>query len=94
MWEGRNLEEGPEVDGQSAERFETTPARSKARTEPISMEKGSHGQAWSWRSTPNRVKIAQGEHNKSRCAKLIGLHVRNFGQLFNRKNVKIYHNDN
>ena len=32
-----------EVDGQSAERFETTPARSKARTEPRSMEKGSHG---------------------------------------------------
>ena len=32
-----------EVDGQSAERFETTPAQSKARTEPRSMEKGSHG---------------------------------------------------
>ena len=35
-----------EVDGQSVvtvERFETTPARSKARTEPRSMEKGSHG---------------------------------------------------
>ena len=32
-----------EVDGPSAERFETTPARSKARTEPRSMEKGNHG---------------------------------------------------
>ena len=32
-----------EVDGQRAERFETTPARSKARTEPRSMEKGSQG---------------------------------------------------
>ena len=32
-----------EVDGQSAERFETTPARSKARTEPRSMEESSHG---------------------------------------------------
>ena len=32
-----------EVDGQSAERFETTPARSKARTEPRSMDESSHG---------------------------------------------------
>ena len=32
------------VDGPSVERFETTPARSKARTEPRSMEKGSHGE--------------------------------------------------
>ena len=32
-----------EVDGQSAERFETTPAQSKARTEPRSMEERSHG---------------------------------------------------
>ena len=32
-----------EVDGQSVERFETTPARSKARIEPRSMEEGSHG---------------------------------------------------
>ena len=32
-----------EVDGQSAERFETTPARSKARTELRITEKGSHG---------------------------------------------------
>ena len=32
-----------EVDAQSAKRFETTPARSKASTEPRSMEKGSHG---------------------------------------------------
>ena len=32
-----------EVDGQSAERFETTPAQSKARVEPRSMEKGRHG---------------------------------------------------
>ena len=31
-----------EVGEQSAERFETTPARSKARTEPISTEKCSH----------------------------------------------------
>ena len=31
-----------EVDGPNAERFKTTPARSKARTEPRSMEKGSH----------------------------------------------------
>ena len=32
-----------EVDGPSAERFETTLALSKTRTEPRSMEKGSHG---------------------------------------------------
>ena len=32
-----------EVDGQSAERFETTPARSKARTELRSMEQGNRG---------------------------------------------------
>ena len=31
------------VDGQSAERFETTLARSKARTDQKSMEKGNHG---------------------------------------------------
>ena len=31
-----------DVDGQSAERFET-PARSKSRTKPRSTEKGSHG---------------------------------------------------
>ena len=47
---GKRIEEGPdqtmaqtEVDGQSAERFETTPAQSKAHTEPRSMEKCSHG---------------------------------------------------
>ena len=32
-----------EVDGQSAERFETTPALSMALTEPRSMKKDSHG---------------------------------------------------
>ena len=32
-----------EVDGQSAARFEIAPTRSKARTEPRSMEKGNHG---------------------------------------------------
>ena len=32
-----------EVDEQSAERFETTQARSKARREPRIMEKGNHG---------------------------------------------------
>ena len=32
-----------EVDGPSAERFETTPARPKAVTEPRRMEKGNHG---------------------------------------------------
>ena len=31
------------MDGQSAERYERTPARFKARTEPINMEEGSHG---------------------------------------------------
>ena len=32
-----------EVDGQSAEQFETTPGQPKARTESRSMEKGNHG---------------------------------------------------
>ena len=32
-----------EVDGPSAERFETTPARPKADTEPRRMAKGNHG---------------------------------------------------
>ena len=32
-----------EVDGPSAERFETTPGRPKARTEPRNMEESSHG---------------------------------------------------
>ena len=32
-----------EVDGPSAERFETTPSRPKAGTEPRRMEKGNHG---------------------------------------------------
>ena len=32
-----------EVDGPSAERFETTPAQPKAGTEPRRMEKGNHG---------------------------------------------------
>ena len=32
-----------EVDGQSAKRYETTPARYNARTEPRSLEKCSHG---------------------------------------------------
>ena len=32
-----------DVDGQSAERFETKSVRTEARTEPRSMEKGSHG---------------------------------------------------
>ena len=32
-----------EVDGHSAERSETTPARPRARTEPRRMEKGNHG---------------------------------------------------
>ena len=44
-----------EVDGQSAERFETTPVRSKARREPRSMEESSDGDRprtgildWNW----------------------------------------------
>ena len=32
-----------EVDGQSAERSETIPARPRARTEPRRMEEGNHG---------------------------------------------------
>ena len=32
-----------EVDGQSAELSETTPARPRARTEPRRMEEGNHG---------------------------------------------------
>ena len=32
-----------EVDGQSAELSETTPARPRARTEPRRMEEGHHG---------------------------------------------------
>ena len=32
-----------EVDGPSAERFETPPARPRARKEPRGMEEGNHG---------------------------------------------------
>ena len=49
-----------EVDGQSAERFETTPARSKARTEPRSMKKGSHGDRP--RTGISLAKVSKGEH--------------------------------
>ena len=44
-----------EVDGPSAERFDTTPARPKARTEPRRMEKGNNCE-----STPDRDKIGKG----------------------------------
>ena len=53
MLQGGNNDEGgrtetsrkaqTEVDGQSAERYERTPARPKALTEQRSMEKCSHG---------------------------------------------------
>ena len=49
-----------EVDGQSAERFETTPARSKARTEPRSMEKGNHGDRP--RSLIGSAKVSKCQH--------------------------------
>ena len=44
-----------EVDGRNAERFETTLARPKARTEPRRTEKGSHGDR-----PPDRDKIGKG----------------------------------
>ena len=47
-----------EVDGQSAERFETTPARPKAGTEPRRMAKGSHGdRPWTGIRSAKVIKI-------------------------------------
>ena len=46
-----------EVDGQSAGRLETTPVRSKARTEPRSMEESRHGD----RPRTGPDKIGKGE---------------------------------
>ena len=48
-----------EVDGQSAGRSETTPARPRARTEPISMEKGNHGDRP--RTGIRSAKVSNGE---------------------------------
>ena len=48
-----------ELDGQSADRFETTPARFKPRTEPRSMEKGNRDDRL--RMHPGRDKIGKGE---------------------------------
>ena len=60
-----------EVDGQSAERSETTPARPRTRTEPSSMEKGQ-----SWRSTPDRDKIGKGEQvSISRSNRKVSIYV-------------------
>ena len=42
-WEETSRKAQTEVDGQSAERYERTPARYKARTELRSLEKGNHG---------------------------------------------------
>ena len=50
-----------EVDGPSAERFKTTPARHKADTEPRSMEKGSHGDRP--RTGIRSAKVRKGTHN-------------------------------
>ena len=55
-----------EVDGPSAERFETTPARPKARTEPRRMEKGDHG---------DRLRIGiRSAKVRNMCNKWTGLH--------------------
>ena len=48
-----------EVDGQSAERFETTSARSKASTEPRSMEEGNDGDRP--RTGIRSAKVSKGE---------------------------------
>ena len=59
-----------EVDGQGAERFETTPARYKARTEP-------NGEMQSWRSTPPGIgsaKVSKGEHPGNESS-LIRTHI-------------------
>ena len=48
------------VDGQSAERFETPPARPKALTGPSSMEKGNHGDRP--RTGIRSAKVSKGEH--------------------------------
>ena len=64
-----------EVDGQGAERFETTPARSKARTAP-------NGEMQSWRSTPPGIgsaKVSKGEHPGNESS-LIRTHV-NIGSI-------------
>ena len=49
-----------EVDGQSTERFETTPAPYKARTEPRSMEEGNHGDRP--RTGIRSATVSNGEH--------------------------------
>ena len=49
-----------EVDGQSAERSETTPARPRAHTEPRSMEKCSHGDRP--RTGIRSAKVTKGGH--------------------------------
>ena len=48
-----------EVDGQSAERYETTPVQCKARTEPRSMEKVSLGDRL--RTGLRSAKVSKGE---------------------------------
>ena len=49
-----------EVDGPSAERIETTPARSKADTEPRRMAKGNHGDRP--RTGIRSAKVRKGTH--------------------------------
>ncbi len=51
-----------EVDGLNAERFETTPARPKARTEPIHMEESSHDDRP--RTGIRSAKVFKGTHLK------------------------------
>ena len=48
-----------EVDGQSAELSETTPARPRARTEPRRMEEGNHGDRP--RTGIRSAKVSKGE---------------------------------
>ena len=48
-----------EVDGQSAKRSETTPALSRARTEPRGMAKGNHGDRP--RTGIRSAKVSKGE---------------------------------
>ena len=77
-----------EVDGQSAERFETTPARSKARTEPRSMEKCSHGdRPWTGIGSAKVRKITRG-HNFTLVKKQSRLGVRKFS--FSQSTINVW----
>ena len=57
--EDTSMKAQTEVDGQSAERFETAQARPKARTKPRSTEKGNHGDRP--RTGIRSAKVSKGE---------------------------------